>query len=274
MNQKRNWKSSNRIQKEINSVFYDITHSLIDFIDVLPTVSDKVGLLDDLSVSEGWYRFTKRAARKIINLHLNNDLRNWKHAARYSTMGRRIYHMLKEELKSESAFQPLVLRSAELIRTLPNNISRKVVKKVGSLTIKGVGEKDIAREIQKMFPNYTKASAMLIARTETARTQTLITTIRSNKIGLRWYIWRTVGGPLVRSSHRHMDGVLCPFSQDPQPELLIGQQSQGSYKPGGIYNCRCYMEPVTNINDVAFPAKVFWNGRIQRMNKKQFLKIF
>lgn len=274
MAQKRNWKYWNRTQNEINSVFNDITQSLNDVINSLPTVPDKVASLDKLSVSEEWENFADKTAKRIISIQSKDDAKTWMQAATRATKGRQIYQMLSSELKSESSFQPLVLRSAELIRTLPNNISRKVVKKVGILTLKGVGEKDIAREIQKMFPNYTKASAMLIARTETARTQTAITTIRSNRLGLRWYIWRTVGGPLVRSSHRHMDGVLIPYGQDPEPEKLIGMKSQGSYKPGGIYNCRCYMEPVTNINDIAFPAKVFWNGRIQRMTKKQFLEIF
>ena len=42
---------------------------------------------------------------------------------------------------------------------------------------------------------------------------------------------------------------------------------------GDIFNCRCYPEPLTDINDIKFPHKVYYGGTIRHMTKNQFLKI-
>ena len=69
------------------------------------------------------------------------------------------------------------------------------------------------------------------------------------------------------------DDVIVFYNNPPAPEELIGKKSQGHYHAGGIYNCRCYEEPVLDIDDVSWPHKVYHAGRIQRMSKKQFTKL-
>ena len=53
-------------------------------------------------------------------------------------------------------------------------------------------------------------------------------------------------------------------------EELIGKKSAGHYHAGGIYNCRCYEEPLLDIVDVTWPHKVYHAGKITKMSRKRF----
>ena len=70
-----------------------------------------------------------------------------------------------------------------------------------------------------------------------------------------------------------MDDCLIHWSEPPSPELVIGQKSYGNYHAGSTFNCRCYPEPVLGLADIAFPAKIFWQGKIMRMSRARFLTI-
>jgi uncharacterized protein with gpF-like domain len=78
----------------------------------------------------------------------------------------------------------------------------------------------------------------------------------------------------VRNSHEILEGVLVNFNNPPSPEKLAGEKRDyGVYNAGEIFNCRCYPEPVIDFNDITFPTKVYFNGKITRMRKADFLKI-
>ena len=87
-------------------------------------------------------------------------------------------------------------------------------------------------------------------------------------------MWHSTHDSRVRRSHAHMDGVICAWSNPPSPEALIGEKSVGTYNPGGIWNCRCFAEPINPdiIREQLGPGpfKVFRGGTdFQRMTIAQ-----
>lgn len=84
----------------------------------------------------------------------------------------------------------------------------------------------------------SQARAKLIARTETARTASLLTQARAQYIGSEGYFWRTSKDRNVRDSHAEMEGKYVRW--DTVPKLSDGTQTHA----GQIYNCRCWAEPV------------------------------
>jgi SPP1 gp7 family putative phage head morphogenesis protein len=112
-----------------------------------------------------------------------------------------------------------------------------------------------------------------LARTEVAKADTAITRVRAESIGLNWYEWQTSEDARVRKSHAKMNHVLVNFDDPPAPEQLIGQKSEGHYNAGNIYNCRCPALPVLSLNLLQWPHKVYSQGRISVMSKKQFLLV-
>jgi len=84
----------------------------------------------------------------------------------------------------------------------------------------------------------TASRAMLIARTEIARANEVITQARAESVGSEGYIWRTARDKDVRDAHDDMEGVYVKWSTPPT-------LSDGTIGHAGTFpNCRCYTEPV------------------------------
>lgn len=267
------WKYRKRNKTDIDKYFDDLRSFFQNLFDDISSVNEGIARLDQISIDPRFDELANLAARNIITYQANANARTWREAARKSSKGRKLYKYLRKELNKNDEFNGLILQSADLIKTLPRNIATRVVKRVTKLGIEGKRAYEIAEDIKRYFPEATKASATLIARTQVAKTYAYITETRAKSVGVTYYIWHTVGGPRVRDSHQHMNNVIVFYSDPPSPEELIGKKSQGRYHAGGIYNCRCYEEPVLDIEDVSFPHKVYSNGKITRMSKKQFMKL-
>ena len=132
---------------------------------------------------------------------------------------------------------------------------------------------EISKLAKEFVPGLANYKIERIARTESSKAATALTQVRCETVGIKWYKWSTSEDARVRSSHRHMDNVLIRWDNPPSPEQLIGEKSQGFYNAGEIYNCRCVCLPIVNLNQVKFHAKIYINGQIQRISKKNFERL-
>lgn len=218
-------------------------------------------------------RYAESLALKIVTQLFTDTGRTWRQAARENSKGRIIYEALRNELKGPigGSVAEQVQRNAQIIKTLPIEISSKVTDYIAAETFNGRRAYDIAKEIKSMFPESSKAKANLIARTEVSKTQFALTQARAENMGINWYVWKTSEDSRVRSSHKHMDDVLVKWSDPPSPEALIGKKSTlGHYHAGCSPNCRCYPEPLVSLDLIQWPHKVYYSGSIQTMTKSQF----
>lgn len=267
------WKYRKRNQNDINQYFSKVRSFIDDFLKLSKETSEYSKRLEELATDPQFDQLANEAARKIITFQANTNARTWIEAARKTSRGSIIYRNLVSELKRKDAFNNLIAQSAYYIKTLPLSISDRIVKRVAKLSMEGLRPESIADKIKQYIPEASKASAQLIARTQVAKTYAAINQVRAESLGVRAYIWHTVGGPLVRDSHRHMDNVIVFYDDPPAPEVLIGKKSAGNYHAGGIYNCRCYMEPILSIDDITWPHKVYYKGSITRLSRKSFTKL-
>ena len=76
-----------------------------------------------------------------------------------------------------------------------------------------------------------------------------------------------------------MNGVLVCWDEPPAPDDLFSILKQdgtprrntlGHYHAGCCPNCRCYPEPVIDLDQVTFPARIYVGNRIQIVRKKEF----
>lgn len=147
---------------------------------------------------------------------------------------------LREEIRNAptgARMQQLLAEQVTLIQSLPLDAA----KRVHDLTLAGIEDSTRAKEIAKEIKRSTEVSenrANLIARTEVARTASLLTQARAEHIGSEGYIWRTSHDSDVRHSHKEMEGKYVRW--DTPPKLSDGTVTHA----GQIYNCRCYPEPV------------------------------
>lgn len=232
-------------------------------------------LMNELQQSDAWEKFVQFTVNRMVTPLAVQNEQTWRKAARKSSRGYRIYRTLLKDVNTslQRTIQLLKEENASLIRTLPSDVAEKVVNDVQKEALKGVRAPEIAKMIRKYTDQHTMASARLIARTEVSKTQSALTQARSEMLDIQWYVWRTEEDQRVRKSHRIMNDVLVAWRNPPSPETLAGEENIGNYHAGNIWNCRCYAEPLVEINDIKFPHKVYYNGQIQTMTKVKFMEI-
>lgn len=147
---------------------------------------------------------------------------------------------LRDEIRDTptgTVMRELMAEQVTLIKSIPLDAA----KRVHELTIRGLEDSTRAAEIQREIMrsgDVSTSRAMLIARTEVARTASVLTEARAVNVGSEGYIWRTSGDGDVRESHAEMNGKYVRW--DTPPRLSDGTVTHA----GQIYNCRCYPEPV------------------------------
>ena len=221
---------------------------------------------------------------KMVTGLFSDQGHTWRQAAAANGKGRAIYEALRKELQGPAGqrMRELIDDATYRIVTLPSDIGHDVADYVARESLKGRRASDIAEDIQKMFPEKTTARAELIARTQTSMTSTALTWERAERLGAHWYIWRAVGDARTRHSHEKMEGVLVNWNDPPAPEDLFPilnadgkprRNTLGHYHAGCCPNCRCYPEPVIDLDQATFPARVYRGNRIQVMKQKEFEKL-
>lgn len=272
----KSWDSSKRIEDQF-------LKSLNKLAEMLKKIARKSTSTDDFASkcsafqnSEPFLKFIDISVRRMVTPLATMNMRTWREAAKKATKNPFMYRMLLKEIQEDhkKTIEDQVYQNSLLIRTLPADTADKVTKDIFDLGIQGMRASQIAKEITKYTDQHAKASARLIARTEVSKTMSAVTEARSKNLGIDWYVWRTAeDGDRVRPSHRNMNGVLVNFSDPPSPEALIGLPSVGNYHAGNIWNCRCYEEPLLEVDDVSWPHRVYYNGSIQSMTKTRFEQI-
>lgn len=182
--------------------------------------------------------WAKSVAEKMLTRIAKKDEQSW------MRLGKSMGKSMREELNNAPTGN--VLRSflndqVKLITSLPIEAADRVHKLTLEGLVEGTRAKEIAAEILKTG-KVTESRAKLIARTEVARTAAGLTMARAQHVGSTHYVWRTSGDADVRDSHKKMNGAVVPW--DTAPILSDGTRTHA----GMIYNCRCYPEPILNMD--------------------------
>lgn len=138
-----------------------------------------------------------------------------------------------------SAVARLHREQVDLIKTLPlraGEVAQDMSRRIATET--GERAETLIAKLQGLQKGYPEYAARRLARTEVAKAQSALVQVQSRELGIKQYVWRTVRDEAVRDSHAKMEGKICDW--DDPPEVEPGKR----FHPGGIYNCRCYSEPL------------------------------
>lgn len=130
------------------------------------------------------------------------------------------------------AMRRLLHGQVDLITSLPT----EAAKRVHELTLKGLENSSRAAsfvdEIRRSG-EVTQSRAVLIARTEVARTASVLTQTRAMAIGSIGYFWETSLDSDVRPSHHAMQGEFVRWDSPPTLDKITAHA-------GCSPNCRCW----------------------------------
>ena len=215
---------------------------------------------------------TKWSNKTVATMFYNVDKDNKK---KWDKLSAKMSQELKKELSKAPAktwMQKYMDDNVGLIKSIPIDAAKRVHKLIKENQYVGLRSTDLIDEIMRIG-SISENKAKMIARTETSRYSTALTQMRSESIGADWYVWKAVGDFRTRKGHKRMDGVVVSWNDPPSPEKLVGEKAYGEYHAGETFNCRCYPEPILDVDDVNFPAKVYRSGRIQTMKKDEFTRL-
>jgi len=156
-------------------------------------------------------------------------------------LGRLMGRELRKELNEAPTGNVTRIFLSEQVRLI-TSLPLEAAKRVHELTLEAITEGARADEIAGRIletGRITEKRAVLIARTEIARTASALTIARSESIGCTHYYWRTSRDSNVRDSHKKMDGKIIAFNDPPKVDEKVEP-----YHAGCIWNCRCYIEPI------------------------------
>lgn len=162
---------------------------------------------------------------------------------------------LGSQINTPEMQQLLDVKTAEnvaLIKSIKNQYIEQVGAVIRENVVSGQRSTTLITEIKERG-NVSESRAKLIARTETAKTTSQITQLRSEALGATTYYWSSSGDERTRPDHQAMDGMLCKWSDDTvysddggktwKKRSAIGGVE---IKPGEIFNCRCTSMPLVS----------------------------
>lgn len=173
-------------------------------------------------------------AQRILGDINNQDARSWREHSKRMSLD------LQKEIQNAptgEALKELMHQNVTLIKSIPLEAAEDVHKIVIDNLVRSDRPASLIDKLMELDVK-NKNRATLIARTEIARASSKLTEARSLHIGSESYIWRSSKDKFTRQSHKEMDGH--EFRWDTMPTLSDGTKCHA----GGIYNCRCYPEPI------------------------------
>ena len=219
--------------------------------------------LKSVSLQEAVSKLATNIAARMVTLSRVNNEKDWKVAAQKGSMGRQIRRSIQRDMSlgMDVTAQSIVRENARLISSVPQEIAERITAEMLERFNKGMRYEDYVPQLMQKFPGLMYNRAKLIARTETGKANQAMTQVRAQGAGINCYIWRSSHDERVRHSHEMMDGVLCFWDSPPDPEAFFEGSSQfGPYHAGCCPNCRCYCEPVVDINYLPDRLRVSVNG--------------
>jgi len=184
--------------------------------------------------SEAITPFARKTASQMLMSVANASARAW--AANSIKIG----NLAKEAIKSDAVaptITALRARQVELIKSIPTEAAERVHSLALEQSIGGRRSEEIQEEIARTG-EVTANRAKLIARTEVARSNSVINATRAKSIGATHYVWETMEDEAVRPSHEEMAGNIYAYDDPPEVE------GEGNHGPGDFPNCRCFANPV------------------------------
>lgn len=269
---RKDWNPRTSTERRFFERINRLTRQVRRICNTYNSVAEITAAISAITEMQEWQTIAHSEALKMVRSVVTQNASNWREAARKAG-GRKSYQIfqaLNQELSNHEKYKAIILRNAELIRNLPNDVARKITEHVSTQAVRGLRADALLEDIREFAPHVSETRARLIARTEVAKTNAAITEIHAQQAGINFYIWQTSQDARVRSSHKHMQGVVCSFNSPPSPEQLNGEPPIGYYNPGQVFNCRCFASPIINPDFENWPKKVVQNGRLVQMSKAQF----
>lgn len=189
------------------------------------------------SLRNKWIDISEKFSNKIHKAGINTA--NYHKSILASQINNKIQvnnvNIFKSEKWLESELQDFTRENVRLIKSIGVDSANKIETIVTDGVKQGKGAKALKKEIQEVFST-TESRASLIAVDQIGKLNSRITQLRQEKLGIKSYIWRSVGDERVRKTHKSFNG-----------QKYSWEKGSPEGHPGQPIRCRCFAEPVFEV---------------------------
>lgn len=163
-----------------------------------------------------------------------------------------------------------IKQNFKMIKSIPQSFIKLLEHDYTSTLIEQVAKGTIGRRsFRTQLEKHGHKNAKLIARTETAKLQTVILEERATQLGSVAYIWRSSNDKRTRPSHKKMNDVVVFWKHEkPHLDNMVGHA-------GEFPNCRCTPQPILDVRDLtksSYKVYDYRSHKIMSLTKQKLIE--
>lgn len=235
----------------------------------------RLGVVETASLlesSKAYNEFAKKFAAELAKKGLATKRGVWR---KYYNAAKKLHYVALPPTYSAYEFSVMskaIENNFKMIKSIPSEVLKVMRHDYTSSLIEQVAKGTLTRgAFERQLKMHGAKNARLIARTETAKLQTVIVENRATEIGSVAYIWRASNDKRTRPSHKAMDDVVVFWREQPQKPLLDKMRGNAGEFP----NCRCTPQPIFDRDDLKksnYKVYDYNTDKVISMTKKKLLE--
>lgn len=265
---------SKAIENQINKIYKEVFKKVFTKERMTQLLNNnKLGVefaVMQMKSSSKYEEFCKKFAIALAKKGLNNQKGIWR---KYFEAAKKSNYIALPKTFNEfenNILKKAVAQNFEAIKSIPDKMIDIINHKYTTTLIEEVAQGKLPRgSFKKQLEKHGVKNAGVIARTETAKLQTIILENRALDLGSVAYIWLASNDRRTRPSHRAMNGVVV-FWNFNKPLLDEMRGHAGEFP-----NCRCSPQPLFDEDDLTktnYKVYNYNNDSIMNISKNNLLK--
>lgn len=213
--------------------------------------------------SEAYNEFAIKFGKELAKKGMRYQRGIWR---KFYKAAKKLHYVALPHTYSEYEAQIMskaVKHNFEMIKSIPRRTVEIMEHKYATTLIEEVAKGKLSRgSFMRELQSHGVKNARLIARTETAKLQTVIAETRARDLGSVAYEWRASHDKRTRPSHRDMDGVIVFWrdllTEKPHLDGMFGNA-------GEFPNCRCAPQPIVDADQLTEQSYKVYDYRTQKI---------
>lgn len=262
-----------RIEQQINQIYAKIFKQVFNRKNLKNLAAgsrtDIESSLLILGSSEKYNKFAEKFAKELAKQGLSSQKGIWR---KYFKAAKESGYIALPPTFQEYEYKIMssaVRHNFEMIKSIPTRMLEILNHKYTSTLIEEVAKGSLPRgTFARELAKHGHRQAKVIARTETAKLQTVIMEERATSLGSVVYEWLASNDKRTRPSHKAMNGVIVFW--DKSKPLLDNMRGHAGEFP----NCRCAPEPILDETDLTksnYKVYDYRNDKVITLSKRELL---